>query len=181
MDSKDSPAHDYRIFFVPGPEGTFLTWAKKLSLYQIVNSTAAIKNEAHEQKISSQKHAQLVRLITDPPSQIRSLTVQPGNFSGSGSGSGDTGRLAVGQASGRISVIGFQGSTKSQGDDRQYVTVKELLPRSPRVCHDLQWNPFPGQRNYLVAGFERTRQDSGILIFDTSREPSVVSSSALSR
>ena len=46
----------------------------------------------------------------------------------------------------------------------------EFGPKTGRACNDLAWNPK--YTNYLAAAYEKNRNDSSILIFDTSLKTS---------
>ena len=69
--------------------------------------------------------------------------------------------MAVGQANGRISLRSF---------DYEHV-LKELSPRTVRTVNDLSWSPV--HTNLLGAGYEKTRGDGAVLVFDVEKSATV--------
>ena len=53
---------------------------------------------------------------------------------------------------------------------RPVFSYLEFGPKTGRACNDLAWNPK--YTNYLAAAYEKNRNDSSILIFDTSLKTS---------
>ena len=75
-------------------------------------------------------------------------------------------RLNVGQASGRITLLSFDEINRTVGHSHPHV-VKEFGPKIIRPCNDLAYHRT--RREILAAGYERSRYDYAILIFDTAR------------
>ena len=106
--------------------------------------------------------SQMPASLTSPnTSPSRTATSESPNFSSS-----DV-KVAVGQASGRISLLSFSAGVP---------TLKEFGPKYGRACNDLAWNPK--STHFLAAAYEKNRNDNCVMVFDTSLLPPSQSESA---
>ncbi len=66
---------------------------------------------------------------------------------------GDTFQLAVGQATGKVSLVNMTGGTKNffGGDGCEYI------PRQSHCCTAVSWHP--SNYSFLAAGFEKLRYE----------------------
>ncbi|KXJ29822.1 WD repeat-containing protein mio [Exaiptasia diaphana] len=68
--------------------------------------------------------------------------------------------LAIGQSNGKVIVTSFA-SEKIQSN---YGLRREFVPRHPRPCNSLAWNPVTSNR--LAAGLDKQRNDVSLLVWD---------------
>lgn len=73
--------------------------------------------------------------------------------------------LAIGQGNGRVALSTFGPSIY----DGQSLTGRELVPRHPRQCNALSWNPI--ETNIIAVGLEKHRQDHSVLLWDIMKCP----------
>lgn len=73
--------------------------------------------------------------------------------------------LAIGHANGRVTLTTF-GPTIY---DARGLTGKDLVPRHPRLCNTLAWNPL--ETNIIAAGLDKHRSDHSVLLWDIMKCP----------
>lgn len=126
----------------------FITWGSDLNLYEVEqlgdNSTAPLK-------LSSSTGAHL--LATNPNHHyVKCIDVYP-------KADNDI-LLALGLANGKVVLSTFGPSFY----DLQGVAGKDLVPRHPRACNVVAWNPC--EPNKLACGLEKYRSDYSVLLWD---------------
>ena len=112
--------------------------------------------------------AELECQIPQPPHYIKCAKVIPpqiGNTNISTSIFDDV-RLSLGQASGNVTVLSFDEVNRTVGNSHPHV-VRELRPKVNRPCNDLAHHRT--RPEILAVGYERSRHDGAILVFDTTR------------
>lgn len=171
------------VQWIPGLDDRLMMCSSELKLFRVRAGAQVHPGDEAEAATAAAYHdlmefnkvqlgddcvAELDCQIPEPPHYIRCVQVVPsagGAADDEAALKGGDIRFAVGQASGRITLMSF--------DEVNHVghhshVVKEFGPRvSGRVCHGMAWNL---KRPYvLAAGYEKSRNDYAILIFDTSR------------
>ncbi|XP_064648261.1 GATOR2 complex protein MIOS-B-like isoform X2 [Lineus longissimus] len=76
--------------------------------------------------------------------------------------------VAVGQANGRVVLTSFG---KGGTGDPEGLTGKQFVPKHPRQCNALCWNPL--EPTLLAESLEKHRVDYSILIWDVNSRPMV--------
>ena len=96
---------------------------------------------------------------------------------------GDGVILAVGQASGRVSLVSFREVSEtsdqseasimtmdqSQGEGKFLLDRGELSPRTSRGCSCVRWHRGPGSAAILASGYEKHRTDNAIAVWDLAQ------------
>ena len=154
-----------------------VTWSSELKLYRTQSFIKDSHNEGSEYldpsigSRSSQAReyiAQLECQIPQPPHYIKCAKVTPplaSNINLFSSVTDDV-RLSVGQASGRITILSFDEINRAVGHVHPHV-VKEFGPRINRPCYDIAHHRT--RPEIIAAGYEKSRHDYAILLFDISR------------
>ena len=141
------------------PDDRIMTWSTDLKLFRTRTGTLEDQEtDVNRVQMSGDSIAELECQIPEPPHYIKCVQVYPGLIDGS-----DV-RFAVGQASGKVTLMSF--------DEVNHIgshphVIKEFAPKIARICHDLSWNIK--KPNLLAAGYERSRQDAAVLVYDTNR------------
>ena len=165
------------IKFISGFDDRLVTWSAELKLYRIRCIISDFRNERNDyldneifnrSSVIKDYLAELECQIPQPPHYIKCAKVAPplvGNINLSASVSDDV-RLSVGQASGRITLLSFDEINRTVGHSHPHV-VREFGPKVNRPCNDLAHHRT--RPEILAVGYERSRHDYAILLFDTTR------------
>jgi len=65
-----------------------------------------------------------------------------------------------------IVALGLSNGTISFNNTRSSKIVAEFIPRSLRLCKSISWNQM--QTNLIAAGFDKTKTDGGVVIWDVN-------------
>ncbi|XP_023330654.1 GATOR complex protein MIOS [Eurytemora carolleeae] len=140
----------FEVAWVPSIPDQFVTWGSDLRLYQVVDGEHSSRGLEKEQ-IGVDRYAELVNCVTEPH-YIKSVSIWRGEGV----------RLAVGQATGRVSLISL-----SDDLNLEFASEKEFNPKQSRPCSALAWHPT--QYTLLAAGYEKVRTEDGIVVWDLSQ------------
>ena len=155
-----------------------VSWSAELRLYRvrcILSDIRTERNDVLDNEIFTRSSvikdyvAELECQIPQPPHYIKCAKVIPpqiGSANISTSNITDDVRLTVGQASGRVTVLSFDEVNHTVGHSHPHV-VREFGPRINRPCNDLAHHRT--RPEILAAGYERSRHDYAVLLFDTAR------------
>lgn len=132
----------------PSCPDQFVTWGSDLRLYKVLDGS--VVKATQKEQIGINRHTELVNCITEPR-YIKCVDVWRGEGA----------LLAVGQATGRVSLL-------TLSDIKQEcIADREFNPRYSRPCSALAWHSR--QDNLLAAGFEKVRTDYGVLVWDLAQ------------
>ena len=163
--------------FISGFDDRLVTWSNELKLYRvrcILSDLRKERNEVLENELFNRSSvvkdyiAELECQIPQPPHYIKCAKVIPpqiGNNNISTSIFDDV-RLSIGQASGNVTVLSFDEVNRTVGNSHPHV-VRELRPKVNRPCNDLAHHRI--RPEILAVGYEKSRHDFAILVFDTTR------------
>jgi len=168
--STSSGAFSTGIEWIFGLDDRLMTWSNDLKLYRIRPETNPLQQSIdgiasetwnmNRVQLSQDSVAELECQVPDPPHYIRCAQVFPGLVQGS-----DV-RFAVGQASGKVTLMSFDEVNREANHTHTHV-IQEFGPKvQGRICNDLAWNAK--RPNLLAAGYEKSRHDAGVLVFDTN-------------
>ena len=73
--------------------------------------------------------------------------------------------VAVGHASGMVSVTGLKGSERGDLSAGLY-SRRDFSPRAARHCTQVQWNP--AKHNLLAVGLDRLNKEPSLMLWDVS-------------
>ncbi|KAF5296730.1 hypothetical protein FQR65_LT10166 [Abscondita terminalis] len=131
----------------------FLTWGSEFNLYEIVPlrdgciPTVKLSNTTGANLLATNSTHHYVKCIDIYPKSDSDLL------------------LAIGQGNGRVTLLTFG---PSQFDSLS-LPGKEFVPRHPRQCNAVAWNPI--ERNLIVAGLDKYRSDHSVLLWDMMKCP----------
>ena len=163
--------------FITGFDDRFVTWANELKLYRVRCILSDIRNDRNDvlenelfnrSTVVKDYVAELECQIPHPPHYVKCAKIIPpqiGNASISTSIFDDV-RLSLGLASGRVTVLSFDEINHTVGHSHPHV-VREFGPRINRPCNDLAHHRI--RPEIFAIGYERSRHDYAILVFDTTR------------
>lgn len=148
------------VQWVPGLPDHLVTWSTDLKLFKLTVLPATTKSDKTLAVpcTHSNLQSELKSRLNEPPHYMKCVSVCPLQ----GRSGGDV-RVAVGQASGRVTLLSFA----SAGASPAGRAIKEFGPKTGRPVNDLSWNHIAP--DLLAAGYEKNRNDHCLLIFDTSR------------
>ncbi|XP_012940949.1 GATOR complex protein MIOS-A [Aplysia californica] len=144
------------IQWSPSDDDMFITHGTAINLYQVKNRDTF--HEQHDREHKSAERSKIIHLATHADLQfVKSIAWCPRPESKN--------VLAVAQANGRISIIGFE----THGNDD--LIGKEFNIRFNRQCNYLSWNPV--ETHLLAEGFERNRNEPCVLIWDVNNNANI--------
>lgn len=129
----------------------FITWGADISLYEVEslkdnpNSPIKLSNTSGAHLLATNTNHHYVKCIDVYPKSDNDIL------------------LALGLANGRVVLSTFGPSYY----DIQGLAGKELVPRHPRPCNVVAWNPL--EPNKLVCGLEKYRSDHSVLLWDINK------------
>ena len=163
------------------PGDLLLSWAKdKVQLWRRLQQTTSITTTSEEddpallgpltQRVSDSAIAELQTAYSMEQSSpaLRAVTVKAPT-----SVLQTELHAALGMSNGRVRIVSLPLNAAADTAERAPAVVKELAPKFLRGLNALAWNDAPGQDHLLAAGYDKIRNDAGLLVYDTSREPSV--------
>ncbi|KAB0794498.1 hypothetical protein PPYR_11337 [Photinus pyralis] len=133
----------------------FITWGSELNLYETVSlrdgciPTVKLSNTIGANLLATNSTHHYVKCIDIYPKCESDLL------------------LAIGQVNGRVTLLTFG---PSQFDSLS-LPGKEFVPRHPRQCNVVAWNPIEG--NLIAAGLDKYRSDHSLLLWDIMKCPTV--------
>lgn len=136
----------------------FITWGNEVCLYEV--QTVTDPNVQRNETASTTTYNLLA--TNNNHHYIKCLDVCPSPQSDI--------LFAIGQSNGRITLSTFGPSVH----DTHGLPGKELLPKYPRQCNAIAWNPI--DRHRIAAGLDKYRTDASILLWDIHKCPPTANS-----
>jgi len=135
---------------VPRVPDQFVTWGSNLRLYRVLDQNEAAGSKTSEKElIGINRYSELLNSVSER--YIKCVDVWRG----------DGVLLAVGQATGRVSLVLLSDV------EGEFLSDREYNPRQSRPCTALAWHP--NQNTLLAAGFEKIRTEHGIIVWELSQ------------
>nr|XP_022917672.1 GATOR complex protein MIOS-A isoform X1 [Onthophagus taurus] len=137
----------------------FITWGSEICLYEI----QPLKDQSTPLVVLSNTSGALLLATNSNYHYVKCIDIYPKSDKDI--------LLGVGHSNGRVTLSSF-----GQLDyEHQSFSGKELVPRHQRSCNALAWNPVDSYK--IVAGLDKNRSDSSILLWDITKTAMISESS----
>ncbi|XP_031568130.1 GATOR complex protein MIOS-like [Actinia tenebrosa] len=138
-----------QVLWSPHSPDRFITFGKDIRLYKSVTSQENSRGQVLQ--LSDKSHALLSSVINDDQ-LLKCIAWYPHTEPDD--------LLAIGQSNGRVIVTSFA----NENIQSDCGLRREFVPRHPRQCNSLAWNPVAS--NLLAAGLDKVRNDVSLMVWD---------------